>query len=395
MGKVNRFTDIELSNVIKDYNSGMTPKDLGLKYNRNPSSIINKLKSIGLYVCKNYKYTEDDIDFLKDHYASSDWDLIFSRFPHFNNSKQSLYTKMSKLNITTGKYHFWSDEELAILKENYYTKSLGDLEKIMNFQHNQESIRRKAFKYFGYSKDNSWTKEEYKIIQDYYSNISLDDICKMIPNRTRKSIITHASELNKMSYDTINFRWSDDEINYLINNWKTIPDELLAVKLGKNNRHSIADKRHQLGLLRQNGSIKNYESISKYLRGNIYLWKQESMKKCNYKCIFTGSKKFEIHHLYGVSNILKDVFVKFNIEEKDNYCDYSDKELSFILEKYINEQQKYPLGVCVSKYIHVLFHSMYGQYYNTPEQWYQFEKDFKNGVYNEYIKQKQPNQLFL
>lgn len=29
---------------------------------------------------------------------------------------------------------------------------------------------------------------------------------------------------------------------------------------------------------------------------------------------------------------------------------------------------------------------LYGQYYNTPKQWYQFEKDFKAGIYDEYLK---------
>ena len=44
-----KFTDKEIHNIIEDYNNGMRPKDLGIKYNRNPSSIINKLKSIGKY----------------------------------------------------------------------------------------------------------------------------------------------------------------------------------------------------------------------------------------------------------------------------------------------------------------------------------------------------------
>lgn len=42
------------------------------------------------------------------------------------------------------------------------------------------------------------------------------------------------------------------------------------------------------------------------------------------------------------------------------------------------------LGVCIDENIHKLFHSVYGQYCNTPEQWYQFEKDYKNGIYDEY-----------
>ena len=66
-----------------------------------------------------------------------------------------------------------------------------------------------------------------------------------------------------------------------------------------------------------------------------------------------------------------------------------EKKYNHSSNLFINEQNKYPLGVCVSKDIHVLFHSLYGQYNNTPEQWYQFEKDYKNGLYDNYIKEKE------
>lgn len=110
------------------------------------------------------------------------------------------------------------------------------------------------------------------------------------------------------------------------------------------------------------------------------------MKECNYKCIFTGSKRFQIHHLYGVSNILNDIMTENNFPIYDNFSEYSDEELNEILNAFIIKQNKYPLGVCIEKDIHVLFHSLYGQYYNTPKQWYQFEKDFKAGIYDKLLK---------
>lgn len=30
-------------------------------------------------------------------------------------------------------------------------------------------------------------------------------------------------------------------------------------------------------------------------------------------------------------------------------------------------------------------YNMYGQYYNTPEQWYRFKEDYKKGIYNDYL----------
>ena len=56
------FTKEELDNIIKDYNNGngLRPFELGKKYNRNASSISNKLKDLGIY-----KYTIYNNDWSK------------------------------------------------------------------------------------------------------------------------------------------------------------------------------------------------------------------------------------------------------------------------------------------------------------------------------------------
>ena len=60
------------------------------------------------------------------------------------------------------------------------------------------------------------------------------------------------------------------------------------------------------------------------------------------------------------------------------------RDLRFVQE----EQSKYPLGQCVRKDLHKLFHSLYGQYYNTVDQWEQFKEDYRNGVYNDIINKQ-------
>ena len=64
------FTKEELDNIIKDYDNGngLRPFELAKKYDRNPSSISNKLKDLGLYKYTTYRFTEEDVQFLKDYY---------------------------------------------------------------------------------------------------------------------------------------------------------------------------------------------------------------------------------------------------------------------------------------------------------------------------------------
>ena len=82
-----------------------------------------------------------------------------------------------------------------------------------------------------------------------------------------------------------------------------------------------------------------------------------------------------------MSNIIDDIFSKNKISYKESLSDYTDEELSFILDKFLEIQSNYPLGECIDKKLHVLFHSLYGQYYNTPEQWNRFKDDYLKGVY--------------
>ena len=56
-----------------------------------------------------------------------------------------------------------------------------------------------------------------------------------------------------------------------------------------------------------------------------------------------------------------------------------------MIEIFNSIHDKYPLGVCVRKDIHKLFHQIYGAGGNTENQWNKFVEDFKNGVYKDRI----------
>ena len=342
-----KYTQEELENIVKDYNNGygLRPYQLAKKYNRRSSSIIQKLKSLNVYKNYNYRFTKEDIEFLKEHYPSGDWNIIFKRFP--NATKQSI--------ITT-------------LLPNHSYKAITTKAKRLNIK------SRKL-----------WTKDEDELLIKLYPIHHIDDILNKFPDRSRNSIIKRAIKLNLKSIDYN--PWTQNEDDYIKEHWFLQPDVILANNLNRT-PNAVQVRRLYLNCYRRDMDSTKYESLSKYIRGNIQQWKKDSMKNCNYQCIFTGSKDFQIHHLYGVSNILNDIVNNYHIVIKNNINDYSKDELQYILNIFIKEQSKYPLGVCIRKEIHVLFHSLYGQYYNTPEQWYQFQKDYTNGIYDDIIKNK-------
>lgn len=287
-----------------------------------------------------YTYTEEDIEFLKVNYPLGNWDEIFLRFPQL--TKNCIHKKCHRMGI-----------------------------KFIGTQYRKISIHNKKSK---------WTDKEDEILKENYSSLPIEEVTALLPNRTLNAIRQRARNLNLVSYTKLNDLWKDYEISYIMNNWSLIPDKIMADKLNRTFR-AVKAKREELGFFRRDMERTSYPTLSKYLRGQNQKWKKDSMKNCNYKCVITGSKNFEIHHLYSVSNIIDDIFNKYNEYQDKDFSEYTENDLSFILQKFIEEQSKYPLGECVDKKIHVLFHSLYGQYYNTPEQWYKFKEDYIKGEY--------------
>ena len=279
------------------------------------------------------------------------------------------------------KQNRWSDLEIQLLKDNYDSTSKEEMLELLA-PRSWSSILTKANK-LGINKRLNWTDSEDKLLKNTYSTTDINEVVRLFPDRTKHSIIARAIKLELNSFD--HPIWTDEQVQYIIDNWQILPDEIIGRNINKT-KNAVKRKRNLLGLHRQQkGCCYNYENISKYIRGQIWDWKKKSMENCEYKCVITGSKDFEIHHIYPVNKIIKDIYEKYNIEYKD-YEDYSKEELSKIVTLFCIEQNTHPLGECIRKDLHKLFHELYGQYNTTYEQWERFKLDIKKGVYDNHIK---------
>lgn len=113
-------------------------------------------------------------------------------------------------------------------------------------------------------------------------------------------------------------------------------------------------------------------SIIHCLRSCISEWKKETMRKSNYKCVVTGERFDDIHHLYGFDRIFNEVFNNTKINFRETIAEYSSFELDKLKNECCRLHKYYGVGVCLKKDLHVLFHQKYGYGDNTPEQF----KDF-------------------
>lgn len=123
---------------------------------------------------------------------------------------------------------------------------------------------------------------------------------------------------------------------------------------------------------RWNGGITN---LSTALRENIYEWKQESMKICNYKCLLSGKEFDNIHHTIPFNLIIKEAVNNIGVDVKTDLGSYSEENRELLIKEVQNLHSQYGIGICLNKDIHKLFHDVYS-YISFNDD------DFKNFIYN-------------
>ena len=290
------------------------------------------------------KYTDEDIEFLKKYYPIGDWNSIFDRFPNLN--KDQIYNVCHKRGISANYYN----RDIS-LKYEYYTNMIKNRSK--------------------------WSDDEVEILKNNYSVIPITDIMKLLPNRTYDSIVLKARKLSLVSYVSQQQLYSDDDINFIESNWELMSDEEMATILNRT-RRAIKAMRCEIGLFRQDKESNHYKNLNKFLRGQISQWKKRSAEECNFQCVLTGSKNFDIHHIISFNTILKNFMQECNVILKENFEDYTNEELYNISTSFLEYHNQYPVGVCIEKSLHMKFHQMYGDI-NNYEQWNMFVDKFNKG----------------
>ena len=362
-----KFTTEELNYIKQEYLNGKSINEIAKDVNSVFSTISLKLKEMGIFQYKNKRWTTKEITILKENYSSMDWDDLLLQLPQW--SKEDIIGKASDLGIKREVY-FWNENDIRILTESYNNNvPIKEIYTMLNEKFSIKSIFTKAHK-LGLKQRELWTDDEKQILVNNYRKLNIDDICKLLPHRSRNSIIAQANKLG-LEYKSI---WTDKELKFLIDNHKIMSDSEIAHILGRT-KDSVRGKRFSEKLYKPiHQGVYNY--LSEYIRKRNRDWKEKSMKKCNYKCVITGKRFDAIHHLYGMNIILQETLDELNYDENISIKDLTDSDLDKILNHFFIVQNRYPLGICLSYEIHKQFHDNYGYGDNTPEQFEDFLKKY-------------------
>ena len=175
---------------------------------------ILHLKRTGKY------FTENEIQYLKDNYATKTVDEIAN---YFNKSKEVIIHKASSLGLSNDIFYY-SYNDIIFIKDNY--NKLSNQELSDKLGKTLSGIETKIYK-LGLTEDNSWTNEEIKILKNvypYYTNkkISKDFLIKR--NATSIATMAHKFDLVKSKEKSVKWYNKDDMTKQL---------KIVSEKLGR------------------------------------------------------------------------------------------------------------------------------------------------------------------
>ena len=374
-----RITEDKIQDMIQMYEEGKTFTDIAKVTGASFDTVRKHLKARGCQRGIINRLSKPEQEEICAWYLEDNWDKIYEKYKFMN--RQNVYKLASDLGVKKEKY-FWTQEDTDILVTNY-GKPYSEIKLLLKKEHSEKAIATKAIK-LGLTTPQEWSDEEVNILKTYYSILPKDDFLALLPKRTEAAVVCMAMKYDVKSYQYLNEKYSDEERQFIIDNYQHMTDEEMA-KVLKKPLSGVQEQRRKLGIYYFNKDYSGYENIAKFFRGHIHEWKNQSMETCNFQCILTGSHDFAIHHLYSFNLILKEtleILDEENVLNGTDVEDYSKDELEYILQNFLDVHSNYPLGVCVRKDIHDLFHRIYGSGGNTQIQWKQFVQDYKNHKYD-------------
>ena len=318
-------------------------------------------------------FTEKQLEWLVQNYETSDWDTIFVNIP--NKTKTQISSKASDLGVKRAgvEYSVYSEAEDDMIRKYYRLLSIEELIRQYLPNRTASSIVSRA-SIIGVSKQGGWTEEEDRIIKENYYVLPMKELSKLLPNRAASAVHCRIKQLGLRG--AAMYKYSEDDIAFVRENYRDMSDEELGRCLHRAAK-SIKEMRRKNGIYRKDKNAgTHYISVLRFIQANNAQWKKKSMERCGYKNIIDGKGFNDIHHLFAKNLILDQALKNIGMEMPEDINILSDEDKQKILTAFLEEQDKHPLGVCIGRKQHKLFHAKYGFGGNTPEQFIDFIKTY-------------------
>lgn len=276
----------------------------------------------------------------------------------------------------------------------------------------------KRFLEVGHRTNEEWSDEDLELLESIYKDYTNNEIIeKFFPNRTIRSLETISSKygFNHKSEETLDRGRKFGAMNNPMCQKGLIFSEehKQNISIGARKRYENPEQRElarQNAIKRglgvgdsnpihinplygeKNGRWKGGASaLIEQLRRDIIDWKKDSSEFCNYKCIFTGGRFQNIHHIISFNSLIDKALDITRLERRSKISDYSNEEYENLKTCLIELHNQTLFGACLCEELHELFHKEYTYYDSTIDDFVDFTRKVIDGYYDYYFNEKDLN----
>ena len=192
------------------------------------TTVQNRARLLGFEVEKKTarRWNEEEIELLKIM-APKYLNKTIAR--KLNRSVNELNKKARELGIDLiFKRPVWKKWKVKFLRENINILSLSQIQKELevNYYQIMDKLDELGIEY----DNNYWSEEEINILTELSSKVYIRELAKIL-NRTEGAIISKANKMG-LDYITLKKDYTDEELQYIKDNWGIIPVTDMARNLG-------------------------------------------------------------------------------------------------------------------------------------------------------------------
>ncbi len=219
---------IEEDEYIKNNFGTKTFSEMAEHIGCSITTVQTRSKKLGFEVEKKIlrRWTEEEIELLKIM-APKYLNKTIAR--KLNRSINELNKKARELEIELiFKRPIWKKWKVKFLKENINVLSLSQIQKelAVNYYQIMDKLDELGITY----NNNFWSEEEVNILTKLSSKVYIRELAKIL-NRTEGAILSKANKMG-LNYITLKKVYTDEELQYIKNNWGIIAVTDMARNLG-------------------------------------------------------------------------------------------------------------------------------------------------------------------
>jgi hypothetical protein len=231
-------------NYLKRHHTDRSYESIAKTLKRSKKSVTHRASALGLTTKRSENWTEEDLQKLKELYPNRR-NSLEKIAALLNRTKVSIMIKARRMKFKRDEHiHWWSMRERNYLLKNIGQKTNREIAEHLGIETYKVDHYIQRQKLSRYKKKPEWTEDEREFLRNNYKKIPIGEIAHKL-NRTIDSIKNTASRMGVCSARSK--PWTDEDEVFLRTKYPKMQVKDIALALGRS-KESVSGKISRIGL---------------------------------------------------------------------------------------------------------------------------------------------------